>query len=214
MLYPVYVHQDGAGPLGVTVPDFPGCFSSAARWDDLKRNVQEAIEVHCEGEDASIPAPSNLTDLLEDPDYRDGHWVVIDIDVAALGQEADIVTAQALASLNDFVDAVDDRAQGNGLKEIKGALAAPGVSLQGNLCWCGCGKSPTKGKFLPGHDAKAMRYLTKLHYGGRQTNLPKVVDGPYESSTVNLLHCHGYSPCNSVRRAYLIATLQQLLPGD
>ena len=86
MLYPAYVHQDGAGALGVTVPDFPGCFSSAARWGDLKRNVQEAIEVHCESEDGPIPAPSNLMDLLEDPDYRDGHWVMIDIDVAALRQ--------------------------------------------------------------------------------------------------------------------------------
>lgn len=84
MLYPVYVHQDGAGPLGVTVPDFPGCFSSAACWGDLKRNVQEAIEVHCEGEDMSVPVPSDLADLLENPDYRNGHWVVVDIDVAAL----------------------------------------------------------------------------------------------------------------------------------
>lgn len=107
MLYPVYVHQDGAGPLGVTVPDFPGCFSSAPCWDDLKRNVQEAIEVHWESEGKTVPAPSSLTELVEDLDYRDGHWVLIDIDVDALARDANMVAERALASLSDFVDAVD-----------------------------------------------------------------------------------------------------------
>ena len=75
MLYPVCVHQDGNGSLGAVVPDFPGCFSGADNWRDLPRMVQEAIEVHCEGEDLEVPVPSSLDELRDNPDYEGGQWV-------------------------------------------------------------------------------------------------------------------------------------------
>lgn len=58
MLYPVYVHVgDDTHAHGVTVPDFPGCYSAADNWDELPAKIQEAIEVYCEGEDMDIPRP-------------------------------------------------------------------------------------------------------------------------------------------------------------
>ena len=84
MLFPVYVHQADNGSLGVTIPDFPGCFSGADDWQDLPRNVQEAIEVHCEGEDMEIPVPSQLEELRGNPDYEGGQWVFIDVNLDAL----------------------------------------------------------------------------------------------------------------------------------
>ena len=80
MLYPVCVHQDGNGSLGAVIPDFPGCFSGADDWQDLPRMVREAIEVHCEGEDLEIPAPSSLDELRDNPDYEGGQWVFVDVD--------------------------------------------------------------------------------------------------------------------------------------
>ena len=85
MLYPVYVHPgDETHAHGVTIPDFPGCFSAADHWEDLPANIQEAIEVWCEGEDVDLPAPTPLESLVKQPEYQDGVWMLIDIDLARL----------------------------------------------------------------------------------------------------------------------------------
>lgn len=55
---PVYVHLgDDNHAHGVTIPNFPGCFSAADDWDSLPANIQEAIELYCEGENMEIPVP-------------------------------------------------------------------------------------------------------------------------------------------------------------
>ena len=111
MLFPVYVHQADNGSLGVTIPDFPGCFSGAEDWQDLPRNVQEAIEVHCEGEDMEIPVPSQLEELRGNPDYEGGQWVFIDVNLDALDTRKErinlSVPVYALREIDTYV-----RAQG------------------------------------------------------------------------------------------------------
>lgn len=85
MYYPVYVHPgDETHAHGVTFPDFPGCFSAADNWDDLPRAVQEAVEVHFEGEDLLIPTPTPLERLAADPEYSGGVWLLADIDLSKL----------------------------------------------------------------------------------------------------------------------------------
>ena len=85
MLYPVYIHLgDDTHAHGVTIPDFPGCFSAADRWEDLPTNIQQAIEVWCEGEDVALPAPTPLERLAEQPEYQGGVWMLVDIDMAHL----------------------------------------------------------------------------------------------------------------------------------
>jgi len=46
--------------------------------------IQEAIELYCEGEDMDIPAPTPLEKLIANPDYEDGAWMLIDVDVSRL----------------------------------------------------------------------------------------------------------------------------------
>jgi predicted RNase H-like HicB family nuclease len=89
MLYPVYIHLgDEKHANGVTVPDFPGCFSAADQWEDIPRMVQEAAEVYFEGEDIPIPAPSSLEQLAKNPEYQGGQWLQVDIDLARLKVKA------------------------------------------------------------------------------------------------------------------------------
>jgi predicted RNase H-like HicB family nuclease len=85
MLYPVYVHMgDATHAHGVTVPDFPGCYSAADSWDELPAKIQEAIEVYCEGEDMDIPAPTPLETLAAKREYKGGVWMLVDVDVSQL----------------------------------------------------------------------------------------------------------------------------------
>lgn len=80
MQYPVYLHLgDAAHAHGVTIPDFPGCFSAADTWSELRGMVQEAVELWCEGRDIELPKPTPLDQLINHPDYVDGVWVLIGI---------------------------------------------------------------------------------------------------------------------------------------
>ncbi len=85
MLYPVYIHAgDEQHAHGITVPDFPGCFSAADHWDDIPAKVQEAIELYCEDEDMDLPAPTSLDRLIGNADHQGGTWMVVDIDTTRL----------------------------------------------------------------------------------------------------------------------------------
>ena len=85
MLYPVYVHLgDKTRAHGVTIPDFPGCFSAADDWQDLPKMVQEAIELWCEGQYLTLPKPSALEDLVNNSEYTEGVWLLIDVDISKL----------------------------------------------------------------------------------------------------------------------------------
>jgi predicted RNase H-like HicB family nuclease len=85
MIYPVYVHPgDEQHAHGITVPDFPGCFSAADEWEEIPAMVQEAIELYCEGEDMELPSPTPLEKLMDDDQYRGGVWLLVEIDTSRL----------------------------------------------------------------------------------------------------------------------------------
>ena len=85
MLYPVYVHLgDEQHAHGVTIPDFPGCFSAADEWQDLPAMIQEAIELWREGQELELPKPSCLETLAKNSEYDGGIWMLIDIDTSKL----------------------------------------------------------------------------------------------------------------------------------
>jgi len=89
MLYPVYIHPGDEGHAhGVTIPDFPGCFSAADRWEDLPAKIQEAVEVYCEGEDLQVPPPTAWETLASRPDYQGGVWLLAEIDVSRIQTRA------------------------------------------------------------------------------------------------------------------------------
>lgn len=89
MLYPAYVHLgDEQHAHGVTLPDFPGCFSAADTWEALPGAIQEAVELYFEGETQEIPAPTPLERLAHDPEYEGGVWLLVDIDLARVRPKA------------------------------------------------------------------------------------------------------------------------------
>ncbi|MBU0515572.1 MAG: type II toxin-antitoxin system HicB family antitoxin [Proteobacteria bacterium] len=83
MLFPVVIHKDAKSSFGVTIPDISGCFTAGDTLDEAISNVQEAVEVHLEPGDP-IPEASALEELLNDPQYAGGIWVMVDIDMSFL----------------------------------------------------------------------------------------------------------------------------------
>ena len=85
MIYPAYVHLgDDKHAHGVTLPDFNGCFTAADDYAQLPAAVQEAVELHFEGEGFKIPAPSDINELEKTGEYEGGVWMLIGIDLSKL----------------------------------------------------------------------------------------------------------------------------------
>ena len=85
MIYPAYVHiGDDRHAHGVTLPDFEGCFAAADHYRDLPQKIQEAIELHFEGEDFDVPQPSDINELESSGQYTGGMWMLVDIDLSKL----------------------------------------------------------------------------------------------------------------------------------
>ena len=60
--------EQGEHNYSAYVPDLPGCVSTGRTVEDVKRNIQEAIELHLQGmiEDGNpIPPPTTLSDYVE-----------------------------------------------------------------------------------------------------------------------------------------------------
>jgi predicted RNase H-like HicB family nuclease len=70
--YIAVVHKDPKSDFGVSFPDFPGCITAGSSIDEAKDMAHDALDLHIKGmlEDGeNIPAPSNLEDIMADPDY-------------------------------------------------------------------------------------------------------------------------------------------------
>jgi len=84
MIYPAYIHiGDENQAHGVTMPDFQGCFAAADNHLDLPVKIQEAVELHLEGETFEIPSPSDINDLEKTGNYKGGMWMLLDIDLSS-----------------------------------------------------------------------------------------------------------------------------------
>ena len=84
MKYPVVIHTEKGSAYGVTVPDIPGCFSAGDTIDEAIANTHEAIADHLSilAEDGEVAPPaSDIKMLKDDPDYLNGIWAFVDIDV-------------------------------------------------------------------------------------------------------------------------------------
>ena len=85
MRFPVILHTDDGVRYVVTVPDLPGCFSAGDTFDEALDSVHEAIELHLEGlieEGGDVPVPRAIAAHRANPDFADGVWAAIDIDVS------------------------------------------------------------------------------------------------------------------------------------
>ena len=72
--YIAVVHKEVASDYGVSFPDFPGCITAGKTIDEAKDLAYEALLLHWEGlrEDGEpLPAPTNLEDIVADPENAD-----------------------------------------------------------------------------------------------------------------------------------------------
>jgi predicted RNase H-like HicB family nuclease len=105
MLYAAYVHPgDSQHAHGVTLPDFPGCFSAADEWEDIPEKIEEALELYFEGEDLEIPPPTPLGELQQNSDYADGVWLLLDLDLTRLRPKAKRINVTLPEPLLDRID--------------------------------------------------------------------------------------------------------------
>lgn len=85
MRFPIILHTDDGIRYGVTVPDLPGCFSAGDSFDDAMESVKEAIDLHLEGlveDGGDVPVPRPIAEHRANPDFSDGIWAVVDVDVS------------------------------------------------------------------------------------------------------------------------------------
>jgi predicted RNase H-like HicB family nuclease len=91
MNYPVVIHKDEGSDYGVTVPDLPGCFSGGKTLEEAIDNAKEAILCHVEGivnDGEALPEPAPIERHKENPEYADGLWAVVSVDLSDLSGKA------------------------------------------------------------------------------------------------------------------------------
>jgi predicted RNase H-like HicB family nuclease len=87
MQYPIIIHKDTDSDYGVTFPDISGCFSAGTTIEEAINNAQEAAECHIEGmliDSEPIPTPSNIDLHKVNPDFKNGVWALVEIDISKL----------------------------------------------------------------------------------------------------------------------------------
>jgi predicted RNase H-like HicB family nuclease len=83
MDYIAYLHKDRNSDFGVSFPDFPGCITAGKTLDQAHRMAAEALAFHIAGmvEDGdTIPAPSTLDALADDPARKDAVAFLVHVD--------------------------------------------------------------------------------------------------------------------------------------
>lgn len=105
MLFPVIVHKERRSAFGVTVPDIPGCITAGETLDAALRNVQEAVETYLHGETA-VPVPSPLDRWVHDPDYADGVFALVDVNLDFMADRTVRVNITAKRSALALIDRV------------------------------------------------------------------------------------------------------------
>lgn len=107
MRYPVVIHKDETSDYGVTVPDLPGCFSAGETLDEALTEVVEAIECHLEGmlqNGEPIPTPETVEYHQANPDFADGIWAFVTVDLSKLSgksRRVNITVPERLLTLMD-----------------------------------------------------------------------------------------------------------------
>ena len=126
MLYPVAVERgDDDHAYGVTVPDIQGCFSAGDTFEEALENVKEAIAGHLEilAEDGDeIPFAKGIDSYINNAEFTDYIWAVVDIDVSRYLGKAEKVNVTLPSRLIRLID--DQVAKDSTYKSRSAFLAA------------------------------------------------------------------------------------------
>lgn len=129
MLYPIIIHKDEGSAYGITVPDFPGCYTAGDTLEEALANVQEAIELFMEGEDMAPPAASQLEDVLTSEDAQGGAVLLVDVDMSFLEKKAVPVNITMPVYVRNTIDrAAKARGMSRSAFIVESALRAAGRS--------------------------------------------------------------------------------------
>ena len=122
MKYVIIVHKDPESDYGIIVPDYPGCFSSAAVPEEIPAHVQEALECWAEGDDEFTPAvPSTFDDVSQREDAKSGVLMFVDINFDFLDKKTVPCNITMPRYMRSFVDR---RARDLGMSRSKFLQAA------------------------------------------------------------------------------------------
>ncbi|USX28479.1 type II toxin-antitoxin system HicB family antitoxin [Oxalobacteraceae bacterium OTU3CINTB1] len=85
---PILIQKREGSRYGVTVPDIPGCVTTGETVDKAMSNATKAIYGHVgqlveQGKSFEI-RPSEVEHLSREPDYADGIWAMVSLDLARL----------------------------------------------------------------------------------------------------------------------------------
>lgn len=109
MKYPIVIHKDKNSDYGVTFPDLPGCFSAGNTIEEAIIDAQEAAECHIEGillDSEPIPVASSIENHQTKPDFKDGIWALVDVDISKLSlksKRVNITIPERLLSSVDYM---------------------------------------------------------------------------------------------------------------
>lgn len=105
MKYIVIIHKEPESCYGITIPDFPGCISACDCLEDVQKNVQEAIEVHLEGENVTPPVPMKYDDAVKLDAYKDGGMLMaVDVSFDFLDKTVIPVNVSMPRYMRDYID--------------------------------------------------------------------------------------------------------------
>ncbi len=115
MRFPVVLHTDDGVRFGVTVPDLPGCFSTGNTFDESLDSVAEAIDLHLEGiveSGGEVPTPHPIATHRTNPDFAEGIWATVDVDVTRFDGRAEKVNITLPRRL---LSKIDEYARSHGM---------------------------------------------------------------------------------------------------
>ncbi len=113
MHYPIVIHKEPDSSYGVTVPDLPGCFSGAETLDVAIARASEAVAFHIEGlllKGEPTPPPRPIAVHQANPDYEDGIWVLVAVDLALLSEKSVRVNISMPSRVLAVLDSAAERA--------------------------------------------------------------------------------------------------------
>lgn len=116
MKYPIAIEPGSdTQAWGVVVPDLPGCYSAADEGiDQAIENAKEAIELWIEAaldSGSAVPAPTSITALQEDPEFKNWIWAIVEIDPAVMDESSERIN---ISLPRRIIKRLDDQAKAAG----------------------------------------------------------------------------------------------------
>lgn len=89
MKYIAIVHKEDDSAYGITLTDFPGCFSASDTWEGIPEQIQDAVELYADGQEGfEPPAVSSFETVAIMPEAKDGTLMIVDINFDFLDNKA------------------------------------------------------------------------------------------------------------------------------